>query len=306
MKILITGGAGFIGSHLVRSYAQRAEVVVLDNLSSGSLEKLKGTPHHFVQGDVRDLPLLQKACKGCEIVVHLAAMVSVVESVQNPADCLQINTLGTLNVLQAARDAGAKRVIFASSAAVYGDNPASPKEEAFLPQPRSPYAISKLDGEYWCDFFTRQFGLSTIALRFFNVYGNGQNPDSPYAAAVPCFLDRALNGQPLTIYGDGQQTRDFIHVRDLAAAIALAEKTDVTGVFNVGSGNAVSIQALAETLVKLSGSSSPILYESPRPGDVRHSTADIRKIQGLGFQPKVRLEDGLKELILEGQKKKLN
>jgi UDP-glucose 4-epimerase len=297
MKILVTGGAGFIGSHIVSALARRAEIVVLDNFKSGNPERLKHVNCRIVEGDVRDQTFVQKISEGCPWIIQLAALVKVAESMQYPMECFQINTLGTLQILEAARHHRIPKVIVASSAAIYGDSPVSPKTETQTPQPRSPYAISKLDGEYLCDLFRETFGVATAALRFFNVYGSGQDPNSDYAAVIPQFIQRALNHQNLVIYGEGSQTRDFIHVSDVARAIELVGDSATTGVFNLGYGQAVSIRQLAEKIIAFSGSNSTISYEPERSGDVKHSLANIAKIQAIGFQPHISLDEGLRQTL---------
>ena len=246
MKVLVTGGAGFIGSHIVEHFQGRAEVRVLDNLRSGFLHNLEAFKHEFVRGSILDRELVRQAMQGVDYVFHLAAMISVPESMQKPVECTEINTIGTLVVLEEAARAGVKKLVLSSSAAIYGDNPVTPKLETMLPEPKSPYAITKLDGEYYCRMFTTEGRLQTACLRYFNVFGPRQDPKSQYAAAVPIFIDRAVKNQPITIYGDGEQTRDFIYVKDIAAANAFfATESPATGVFNVAYGGRITINDLA-------------------------------------------------------------
>lgn len=301
MKILITGGSGFIGSHVVEHYQDRAEVVVLDNLRTGHRRNLDGLKCRFVEGSILDRPLLDELMAGTDYVFHLAAMVSVPESMALPGETVDLNVHGLLNVLEAARRHSVKKLCFASSAAVYGENPIQPKVETMAPDPRSPYAITKLDGEYYCGLYAREGWLSTACLRFFNVFGPRQDPGSAYAAAVPIFLHRARNGEPITIYGDGGQTRDFIFVKDIVGALAFAAETKgVEGVFNAGYGKSITIAELVDEILKLTGSSSEVRHEPVRAGDIRHSTSDASKLLGAGWKPLFDVPKGLAQLIAGG------
>ncbi len=298
MKILITGGSGFIGSHVVEHYQGQADLVVLDNFRTGHRENLAGLACELVEGSILDRPLVDRLVRGADAVIHLAALVSVPESMQLPAETVALNVNGLLNVLEASREAGVKKLCFASSAAVYGENPASPKVETMTPDPRSPYAITKLDGEYYCNLYAREGWLSTACLRFFNVFGPRQDPNSAYAAAVPIFAQKAANGEPLTIFGDGGQTRDFIYVKDIAGALAfLAERPEIQGVFNAGYGGSLSIKDLAEQVITLAGSQSKIEHAPIRPGDLRHSSASAEKLMAAGWQPQFSMEQGLEETV---------
>jgi UDP-glucose 4-epimerase len=299
MKVAITGGAGFIGSHLAAYYLDRgAEVAVLDDFRTGSRENLRRLDVRLIEGSVLDGAAVRRALAGAQYVFHLAALVSVPQSMEQPAETVRINVLGLLEVLAASREAGAAKLCLASSAAVYGESPADPKREDLTPDPRSPYAITKLDGEYYCDLYRREGWLSTVAVRFFNVFGPGQDPRGPYAAAVPIFIERALRGAPLQIHGDGRQTRDFIYVKDLVACLAfLAEHPEAGGVYNAGYGNGRSILQLAETVKLLCCSSSGISHGETRPGDVRHSRADVGRLRRLGWQPRHGFDAGLGETI---------
>ena len=300
MKVLITGGAGFIGSHLASFLRTQAEVRVLDNLRGADRGRLKRQSLDLIEASVLDTAALRAAMAEVDIVFHLAAMISVKESVENPRECLEINALGTLNVLRAAADAHVRKLVFASSAAVYGDNPPVPTAETVAPQPRSPYAITKLDGEYYCEMFAREGWLDTASLRFFNVFGPGQDPAGPYAAAVPSFMQRALCGEPLTVFGDGEQSRDFIYVKDAVSALVFsAENAPVKGVFNCGYGCATKINELVDRVLAATNSQSPVVYLPARPGDVRHSCASTEKLRDLGWRPMSSLDDGLRE-TLEG------
>ena len=298
MLILITGGAGFIGSHLVEHFHEQAEVRVLDNLRSGFKHNLEGFKCELIEGSILDRDLLRRALKDVDYVFHLAAMISVPESMQKPVECNELNTAGTLMMLEAAAQAGVKKLILSSSAAIYGDNPVIPKVETMAPEPKSPYAITKLDGEYYCQMFTAEGRLPTACLRYFNVFGPRQNPRSQYAAAVPIFIHQAIRHEPITIHGDGEQTRDFIDVKDIVAANAFfATQTLATGVFNVANGYATSINDLAATICRLTGSRSEIRHAPTRAGDVKHSLASINKLRAAGFKPSGDFNNGLEAAI---------
>ncbi|HNX53793.1 MAG TPA: NAD-dependent epimerase/dehydratase family protein [Pontiellaceae bacterium] len=298
MRVLVTGGAGFIGSHVVEHFQKKAEVRVLDNLRSGYLKNLQGLHYEFMEGSVTDPAAVRAAMKGVDYVFHMAAMISVPESMSKPVECVEINTIGTLSVLEEAAKAGVKKLCFSSSAANYGDNPAVPKLETMLPEPKSPYAVTKLDGEYYCEMFTRERKLATAVMRYFNVFGPRQNPGSAYAAAVPIFISKAVKNETITIFGDGEQTRDFIYVKDIVAAnVFLAMNDTPPGVFNVAYGGKLTINELAKKIIGLTGSSSKIEYAAERSGDVKHSMASVDKIKAAGFKPTSNCDDGLKETI---------
>jgi UDP-glucose 4-epimerase len=297
-RILITGGAGFIGSHLVSYFAEQAEVTVLDDLRSGYARNLEGVRCRFLQGSILDDVTLKQAIAGAEEVYHLAAMISVPESVAKPAECAQLNTEGTRRVLDAARTAGARKVVLASSAAIYGDNPTVPKLESMVPEPKSPYAETKLAGEKLLEQYRVTHGLGTASLRFFNVFGPRQDPRSAYAAAVPIFIAKALRNESIGIHGDGGQTRDFIHVTDVIGALAYAgESKDMSGTYNVGYGQSQSILALAQEIIRLTGSKSVIEHLPPRAGDVRHSVASTERLLSTGWKPQSSVSAGLAETI---------
>ncbi|MGH8017189.1 MAG: NAD-dependent epimerase/dehydratase family protein [Opitutaceae bacterium] len=298
MKVLITGGAGFIGSHLAEHFQGRAEVRVLDNLRTGNRRNLAGLEVEFIEGSITDRAVVDQAVAGVDYVFHLAALVSVPESVERPHECVDLNVSGLLNVLEASARAGVRKLCFSSSAAIYGNNPVVPKREDMLPEPRSPYAVTKLDGEYYCRQYTEAGRLETVALRYFNVFGPRQDPAGAYAAAVPIFIQRALASRPLTIYGDGGQTRDFVFVKDIVAANAFAASTPgLTGVFNAGYGGEITIRELAAQIIELAGSSSTIEYAAERAGDVRHSRASVDRLRAAGFQPAGSLEAGLEQTL---------
>lgn len=298
MRILVTGGAGFIGSHIVEYFQGKAEVRVLDNLRTGKKQNLAGFDVDFIHGSILDAPLLQRAMQGVDYVFHLAAMVSVPESVAKPGECIEVNSRGTLNVLEAAERAGVKKLSFSSSAAVYGERKENPKREDLLPDPRSPYAVTKLSGEHLCHMFAATGRLPAVCLRYFNVYGPRQDPNSAYAAAVPAFISRALAEKPLTIFGDGLQTRDFVFVKDIVAAnVHACTAMTENGVFNVSRSQSITINELAETIVRVTASSSPIEHAPPRPGDVRFSEGANEKIVATGYTPSTPLDDGLRDTI---------
>ncbi len=298
MKILITGGSGFIGSHVVERYQDIAEVVVLDNLRTGHRKNLDGLKCRFVEGSIMDRPLLDELMQGVDYIFHLAALVSVPESMALPGEAVDLNVHGLLNVLESGRKHGVKKLCFASSAAVYGENPIQPKVETMVPDPRSPYAITKLDGEYYCGLYAREGWLQTACIRFFNVFGPRQDPNSAYAAAVPIFLQRAKFGQPITVYGDGGQTRDFIFVKDIVGALSFAaENAHVTGVFNAGYGKAITILELVEEIKRLTGSAAEIKFEPVRAGDIRHSTSDPSKLMAAGWVPQFNVASGLSRIL---------
>ena len=300
----MTGGAGFIGSHLAAHLGKAGhEVRILDNLtgrtSGGRLSELSRTPHvEFFEGDVRDGDVCRRAVAGAEFVLHHAAEASVPRSIDDPAGCADVNIGGTISLLEAARSAGTvRRFVFASSCAVYGDTPGASKHEASQTDPLSPYASSKLAGEFFCRNFFRLHGLQTVALRYFNVYGPGQDPDGDYAAVIPKFLTAVARGEKPTLYGDGEQSRDFVFISDVVEANlrAAAATRGVGGrVFNVGSGQSASLKQVLDKLGQILGRVVETDRREPRPGDVKYSRADIAAAAGLlQFTPSVSLTDGL-------------
>ena len=298
MKILVTGGAGFIGSHIVEHFQGKADVRILDNLRTGYRENLAGLEHEFIEGSITDRDAVRKAVEGVDYIFHMAAMISVPESMDKPIECVDINCTGTLVVLEEAARAGVKKMCFSSSAANYGDNPVVPKIETMLPEPKSPYAITKLDGEYYCDLFSREGKLATGVMRYFNVFGPRQDPGSAYAAAVPIFIDKAVKNETITIFGDGEQTRDFIYVKDIVAAnVFLAMNDTESGFFNVAYGGHLTINDLAKKIIELTGSYSKIDYMPERAGDVKHSMASVEKIKAAGFKPTSSFDEGLQATI---------
>lgn len=304
---LVTGGAGFIGSNLVRLLlTENRSVRVLDNLATGRLTNigdLVGDGRiEFMHGDVRDPEACRLACRGIRYLFHLAALPSVVSSVEQPAIANAVNLDGTVNLLVAARDARVERFIFSSSSAVYGDSPELPKRERMSPAPLSPYAVQKLAGEYYCGIFHGLYGLPTIALRYFNVFGPRQNPRSQYAAVVPLFVEAFRDRRPPTIYGDGGQTRDFIYVEDVARAnlaCCTAPAAALGGVFNVAWGQRLTVNELAAMIARIMKRSDikPI-HDPPRPGDVRDSQADTSlALKVLGWKPCVAFEEGMRRTV---------
>lgn len=301
-KCLVTGGAGFIGSHLVETLlSQGYEVRVLDNFSSGSHDNLLGCIDRIelIKGDIRDFETLRRACEGMDAVLHQAAVASVLQSVQEPHLTHDINVNGTLNVLEAARLAGVKKVNLASSAAVYGASEVLPKQEAMIVQPVSPYGLHKLMGEQYGAMYSTLYGLQVSCFRYFNVYGPRQDAKSQYSGVISIFLDRLLSGGTPKIYGDGRQSRDFIHVSDICQANVLALMTDLTfEVFNLGCGEGHTLLKTLAALQVQTGNRVQPEYLPERRGDLRHSTADISKTrQVLGFAPKKDFQAGLAELV---------
>ena len=301
-KAIVTGGAGFIGSHLAEELARRGyQVVILDDLSTGKMENIKGLLDKdnvtFVQGSIGDLSLLKRLFRNIDFVFHQAAISSVPRSIENPLATNETNVTGTLNVLLAAKDSGVKKVIYASSTAVYGDTPTLPQKEEMMPNPQSPYAITKLIGEYYCQVFQAVYCLPTVSLRYFNVYGPKQDPNSDYAAVIPRFIKRVSKGKSPIIFGDGEQTRDFAFVTDVVRANISAAESDATGVFNIGQGRRVTINELARLIIHIMNKDLGVIYQGARPGDIRHSLADINKARLFGYEPQYDLERGLKETI---------
>jgi Nucleoside-diphosphate-sugar epimerases len=302
--VLVTGGAGFIGSHLAeRLVTLGAKVRILDNLTTGKRQNLASFAHQveLLEGSLTDLATVRKAIAGVAVVFHQGALPSVARSVEDPLTTHQVNATGTLLLLLAAREAKVKRVVFASSSSVYGDTPTLPKREDMPPNPQSPYALSKLIGEQFCRLFWQLYGLETVSLRYFNIFGPRQDPTSQYAAVIPRFITALLRGERPTIYGDGEQTRDFTFVDNCVQANLLAATAEgVAGeVFNVGAGKQTSVNELFRLIRSLVGVNDiEPLYAPPRLGDVRHSLADITKArERLGYEPSVLLEEGLERTI---------
>ena len=296
-KYVITGGAGFIGSHIAEHLSKEGhQVTILDNLRTGFEKNLKGLNVEFVEGDIRDEKVVQNVVENATAVFHLAALVSVPESLLKIRECIEINTIGTINILEAAKNDLGCKVVLSTSAANYGDNPILPKVETMAPEPMTPYAITKLDGEYYLKMYLDQYKVSTTSLRYFNVFGPRQNPKSSYAAAVPIFINMALQNKPITIYGDGLQTRDFIYVKDVVKANLLASKVG-SETYNVALGYSTSILELAEKIIRITNSKSQIQFLDERPGDIKHSKADPSKFNKLGFKPGYTIDKALEETI---------
>ena len=302
-KYLVTGGAGFIGSHLVESLiAQGKDVRVLDNFLTGKRENLADFKDgiHLMEGDIRDLETCRKAVDGVEFVLHQAALPSVPRSIENPVLTNDINVGGTLNMLVASREAGVKRVVFASSSSVYGDDPHLPKKEGAEGSPLSPYAVSKLVGEKYMRIFSEIYGLKTLSLRYFNIFGPRQDPRSQYAAVIPNFITRIDEGESPRIFGDGEQSRDFTYVANVVRANMLAiEAEEISGeVLNIACGDRITVNTLFEKIRDYFQKDIQAVHDEPRPGDVRHSFADITKAMDMiQYEPAVTFDDGLKETI---------
>jgi nucleoside-diphosphate-sugar epimerase len=308
MRYLVTGGAGFIGSHLVHTLLEGgANVRVLDNFSTGKRENLAGLTDRFNggrfevhEGDLRDRALVRNAVRDVDVIFHEAAFVSVPESMEKPQDCFDVNVVATVGLFDAARGAGVRRVVIASSAAVYGESDALPLEETTPTQSLSPYAASKRTGEMYAQLYTQAFGLDVVALRYFNVYGPRQRPDSMYAAAVPIFVRRLLDGKPITIFGDGGQTRDLVNVRDVVRAnLVASEHPDAPGqVFNVCTGQETRLLDLLEVLYDLFPNALEAVFADPRPGDIYRSVGSPEfTAQTIEFRAVVTLDEGLKETV---------
>lgn len=296
---LVTGGGGFIGSHLVRALVQRGiQVRVLDNTASGSRERIADILHEveWVDGDIRDTEMLRKVCQGIEVILHQAAVASVPRSIAEPKTTHATNITGTLNVLLAACDAGVRRVVFASSSAVYGNLPATPKTETMLTQPLSPYGVQKLASESYCRIWHTIYGLETVVLRYFNVFGPAQDPQSEYAAVIPRFISAVVEGRTPIVYGDGEQSRDFIYISNVVDVNLLAATVpEAAGqVINVGTGAKITLNHLLAELERISEQPLHPQYEAARSGDVRESLADISLMRAvLGYSPVVSFAEGL-------------
>ncbi len=303
MKYLITGGAGFIGSHIARALLnQGAEVRILDNFSSGKRGNLKGLDVEIIEGDLRDISRVTEAVRGVGIVFHEAAFVSVPESMEKPQECFDVNITGTSILFEAARKAGVQRVVIASSAAVYGDSTAMPLVEDTPLHQLSPYAVSKRVDEMYAELYTRSFGFEVAALRYFNVYGPRQRPDSMYAAAVPIFIRRMLDQKPITIFGDGGQSRDLVNVHDVVQANLLASRhPDAPGqIFNICTGVETRLLDLLDILYEIFPNAPKHVHAEPRAGDIYRSIGTPRKaINILEFRPQVTLAEGIKEAVEE-------
>jgi nucleoside-diphosphate-sugar epimerase len=300
---LVTGGAGFIGSNIVEELVRRGERVrILDNFSTGKMENVASFQEgiELMEGDLRHLDTVRQATEGVDYILHQGAIPSVPKSIDSPLDTDESNVRGTLNLLVAARDSGVKKVMYASSSSVYGDTPTLPKTEEMKPAPLSPYAVSKLAGEHYCQVFCQVYGLETVALRYFNVFGPRQDPTSQYAAVIPKFVTAMLRGEQPVIYGDGEQSRDFSYVTNVVQANLLAATAPGVGgqVFNIACGQRYNLLELVATINRILGTDITPVHTAPRAGDVRHSLADIvRAREMLGYQVEVEFEEGLRRLI---------
>jgi nucleoside-diphosphate-sugar epimerase len=300
MKVLVTGGAGFIGGHIAERLCLDGYTVrVLDNFSTGHRRNIRvlADDVELIEGDIQSYERVHTAVRGCECVFHQAALPSVPRSIQDPLTSNASNVIGTLNVLLASRDSGVRRVIYASSSSVYGSSPTLPKHEDLLPMPISPYAVSKLAGEGYCRSFFEVYELETVALRYFNVFGPRQDPLSHYAAVIPRFIAASAAGRAPTIFGDGEQSRDFTYVGNVVEANLLAMEAEqaVGNVYNVACGERVTVNRLLEELQAVTGQEIEARYESPSPGDIRHSLADLTRVEAeLGYRPLIDLREGLR------------
>jgi len=303
MKYVVTGGAGFIGSHLAECLVDWGhDVTVIDNLFSGRKENIRhlfDNPHfHFVQGSITNPDLLEDVFRGADGIFHQAAIPSVPRSIKDPVATNDANVNGTLRVLVAAKECGVKKVVYASSSSVYGDTPTLPKVEGMTPNPKSPYAVSKLAAEYYCRVFSEVYEIKTVALRYFNVFGPRQDPESQYAAVIPRFITRTLAGKPPIIYGDGNQTRDFTYVKDIVQANVKAMERDAQGVFNVAYNQRISLLSLVDIIAEETRMKVNPVFEPPRPGDIHDSQADITAARNaFGYAPEYTVRSGLKETI---------
>lgn len=302
-RVLVTGGAGFIGSHLVEGLLARGYAVrVLDNYATGRRENLARIITHIemIEGDVRNLTTVRSAAHNVDVVFHEAALPSVERSVRNPLESNEVNIAGTLNVLLASRDAGVRRVVYAASSAAYGNQPALPKVETMTPDPLSPYAVGKLTGEQYMKVFTQLYGLSTISLRYFNVFGPRQDPTTQYAGVIAKFMDCALDGRAFPVFGDGEQSRDFTYVENAVEANLLAAEVDFQGspLVNIAYGERTTLNQIIDMLNELTGQNLPAEYGPERSGDVRHSHASLERAKRvLGYHPKVDVLEGLRRTL---------
>lgn len=302
MRTLVTGGAGFIGSNIVKELSKQGDDVrVVDNLSTGNLRNIEPFLDRieFLRGDLSRIEVARKAVEGMDFILHQAAIPSVSRSIANPLASNDANINATLNILLAAKDGGVKKVVYASSSSIYGDSPKLPKEESFPPRPISPYALTKYVGEKYCELFYRIYGLPTISLRYFNVFGPNQDPNSEYAAAIPKFIKAILNDEEPIIYGDGEQSRDFTYVENVVSANILALNSNISGeVINIACGKNFSVNQVVSSINRILNKKTKPVYQSQRPGDIKHSLADIKKAKRLlNYEPSVSFEKGLKKTV---------
>jgi len=302
MQYLITGGAGFIGSNLADHLAEEHTITIIDNFATGRRENVRDLIDHpnvtFIEGSITDADLMHEITKGIDGIFHQAAIPSVPRSVRDPITTNEANITGTLQVLVAAKENNVRKVVTASSSSVYGDTPTLPKEEGMAANPLSPYAVTKLTDEYYGKVFSELYGIQTVFLRYFNVFGPRQDPNSEYAAVIPKFITRLLQNESPIIYGDGGQTRDFTFIADVVQANRKAMESDAIGIYNIACGKRISLNGLAETLMRITGIYRPLIYENEREGDIRDSLADISRAEkAFGYDPAYTLEDGLKETV---------
>jgi UDP-glucose 4-epimerase len=299
-KVIVTGGMGFIGSHLTERLLDANEVTVIDNGITGRIENIEYLLNHknltLIKGSIVNLNLIE-IFQGKDYVFHLAAIPSVPRSVKNPFSSNEANVTGTLNVLIAAKENGIKKVIFSSSSSVYGDTPTLPKREEMPVNPQSPYAITKVTGEMYCRVFEELYGLPTVCLRYFNVFGPRQDPNSQYAAVIPKFITAIMNGESPVIYGDGEQSRDFTFVKNVVDANILSCESDKTGIFNIACGRRITINQLVNYINEIQGEKIKSVYADPRPGDIKHSLADISKASDFGYNPKDEFKEELTKTV---------
>ncbi|MGB9936896.1 MAG: SDR family oxidoreductase [Methanobacterium sp.] len=298
-KIVVTGGLGFIGSHLVERLNENNEVIIVDDESTGNIENIKHLDFSKIDttlGSITSINL-DEIFEGCDYVFHLAAVTSVFKSVDNPSISNDVNINGTLRVLEAARNSGVNKLVLASSSAVYGDAKSMPITENTMINPLSPYAVTKAAGELYCNVFSKIYGLPTISLRYFNVFGPRQDPNSEYAAVIPQFIDKIINGKCPIIYGDGEQSRDFISVKQVVEANIKAAESDSVGMFNIGLGKSTTINQLFEMIKEILEVNIEPIYEKERSGDIKHSVSDVSKAKKFGFTPKNDFMEDLEETI---------
>ncbi len=300
-RVLVTGAVGFIGSHLAEELADNNEVTIIDDLSTGKIENIKEMVKRknvkFIRGSITDYNLLQNGMKDLDYVFHQAALPSVPRSIEDPIGSNEANVTGTLNVLTAAKDSGIKKVICASSSSVYGDTPTLPKSENMPVNPLSPYAVTKAAGEFYCKVFQDIYGLKTASLRYFNVFGPRQDPNSQYAAVIPKFIHAIMNNEPPEIFGDGEQSRDFSYIKHVVDANILACDSDKTGIFNIACGRSITINQLVDMINEILGKNIEPVYKEPRPGDIKHSLADISRARTFGYEPESDFKEELRETI---------
>ncbi len=301
INYLVTGGAGFIGSHLVKKLLRKGRVRVIDNFFTGKKKNIAGLDVELIEADIRDPEKVKNACRGIDYIFHLAAIPSVTRSLKDPLLTNEVNVEGTLNLLIAAKENNVKRVIYSSSSSVYGENQKLPKKESMSPEPISPYAVSKLAGEYYCRLFLKLYHLETVILRYFNVFGERQNPDGEYAAAIPKFIIAALNKKKPTVYGDGEQRRDFTYVENTVEATILASESPgeaIGKIFNIASGKVRTVNDVLLCLNKILSQKIEPIYSKSRAGDIKDSWADISRSNNLlGYSPKIDFENGLRKTV---------